>query len=166
MTFDLLALGAAVFLDANTLTYYFEPHPVYGTACRRLLERIERQELTGFTATHVLGELAHRLMTLEAMAAQGWPQAGIANRLRRHPAVVQTLTRFRQAVESLLNSRVQVLTVTPAMHVTAAILSQQTGLLTNDALIVAVMQHHGLTNLASNDADFDRIPSIARYAPA
>jgi predicted nucleic acid-binding protein len=38
--------------------------------------------------------------------------------------------------------------------------------LTNDALIVAVMQAHGLTNLASHDADFDRVPGITRYAPA
>lgn len=34
-----------------------------------------------------------------------------------------------------------------------------------DALIVAVMQHHCLTNLASNDADFDRVSGITRYAP-
>jgi predicted nucleic acid-binding protein len=37
--------------------------------------------------------------------------------------------------------------------------------LTNDALIVAVMQDNGLTTLASLDADFDRVPGITRYAP-
>ena len=31
-------------------------------------------------------------------------------------------------------------------------------LLSGDALIVAVMQAHGLTDLASHDADFDRYP--------
>ena len=46
-----------------------------------------------------------------------------------------------------------------------AVLCQQFDLLTNDALIVAVMQHHGLTNTASHDADFDRVPGITRYAP-
>ena len=44
-------------------------------------------------------------------------------------------------------------------------MSQSTGLLTNDALIVAVMQHYGLTRLASSDPDFDRVPGITRYAP-
>jgi len=43
--------------------------------------------------------------------------------------------------------------------------SQQTGLLTNDALIIAVMQAHGLTNLASSDTDFDRVPGLTRYGP-
>ena len=32
-------------------------------------------------------------------------------------------------------------------------------------MIVAVMQTHGLTNLASNDADFDRVSGLTRYAP-
>ncbi len=34
------------------------------------------------------------------------------------------------------------------------------------ALIVAVMQSHGLTNLASSDSDFDRVAGLTRYAPA
>lgn len=47
----------------------------------------------------------------------------------------------------------------------ATLLSRQHGLLTGDALVVAVMRQHGLTNLASADADFDRVPGITRYAP-
>ena len=47
----------------------------------------------------------------------------------------------------------------------AADLSRLHGLLSGDALMAASMQRHGLTLLASNDADFDRIPGITRYAP-
>jgi predicted nucleic acid-binding protein len=47
----------------------------------------------------------------------------------------------------------------------AAAISQAFGLLINDALIVAVMQANHLSNLANNDADFDRVPSLMRYAP-
>jgi predicted nucleic acid-binding protein len=51
-------------------------------------------------------------------------------------------------------------------HVSRAVdLSKQLGLLTGDALIVAVMQAHGLSALASHDADFDRVPGLTRYAP-
>ena len=78
---DLLA-GDSVFLDANILTYPFQPHPVWGPPCALLLKRIENQELLGFTSTHVLSEMAHRLMTVEASNAFGWPFAGIGNRLR------------------------------------------------------------------------------------
>jgi predicted nucleic acid-binding protein len=43
--------------------------------------------------------------------------------------------------------------------------SQQFGLLSNDALLIALMQANGLTNLASNDVDFDDVAGITRYGP-
>ncbi|MGO8747748.1 MAG: type II toxin-antitoxin system VapC family toxin [Thermoguttaceae bacterium] len=166
MTFDDLPAGVSAFLDANSLVYPFAPEPVFGPPCAQLLRRIENQELLAFTATHVLSEVAHRLMAIEAVQKFGWPVRGIAQRLRQHPAHVQQLRTFHQTVERILQSRVRILAVSPPWIATAAILSQQTGRLSNDALIVAVMQNHGLVNLASNDADFDRMPGLTRYAPA
>jgi predicted nucleic acid-binding protein len=165
MTFDDLVTGDAVFVDANILTYHFQPHPVWGPSCSGLLQRVENQELRGFTSTHVLSELSHRLMTIQASTAFGWPFAGIGNRLRNHPAQVQMLTAFQQAIVQVLQSRFQALTIPPASLATAAALCRQLGLLTNDGLIVALMQAHGLTKVASSDADFDRVPGLTRYAP-
>jgi predicted nucleic acid-binding protein len=165
MTFADLLAGDAVFVDANILTDHFQPHPVWGPACSHLLQRIENGELAGSTSTHVLSELSHRLMTIEASVLFGWPFAGIANRLRTHPARVQQLTAFRLAVDRVLQSSLQVLVVAPPLVSTAAALSQQVGLLSNDALIVAVMQANGLTRLASSDQDFDRVPGLTRYEP-
>jgi predicted nucleic acid-binding protein len=115
-----LPAGASLFLDANILVYHFEPHPVLGPACNQLMQSIENDQVRGLTSTHVLSEMAHRL----------------------------------------------ILTIAPAVIAAAAALSQQTGLLTNDALIVAVMREHGLVNLASHDSDFDRVPGLTRYSPA
>jgi predicted nucleic acid-binding protein len=157
--------GTSVFLDANTLVYYFAPDPALGPACRELLERISRQELQGVTSTHALSDVAHRLMTLEAMAKFGWPQTGIARRLRRHPADVQSLVGFRQAVDEVPQLGIQIAPISQQLVSEAADISQQTGLLGGDALLVAVMRSHGLTHLASHDADFDRVPGITRYAP-
>jgi predicted nucleic acid-binding protein len=161
-----LAAGQSVFLDANVLVYHFAPDPVFGPHCAPLVQRIDSRELSGFTSTHVLTETAHRLMGIEASARFGWPFAGMARRLKDHAAEVQKLTAFRRALQTVVDSKVQVLSITPALVVAAAGISQQTGLLSNDALIVAVMQNHGLSNLASNDADFDRVPGLTRYAPA
>jgi predicted nucleic acid-binding protein len=166
MTFADLVAGDAVFVDANPFTYHFQPHPAWGPPCTDLLRRIENQELIGYTSTHVLSEVSHRLMTIQASALLGWPFAGIGNRLRSNPAEVQKLTAFRQAIDQILGSKFQVLTVPPPLLATAALLSQQIGLLTNDGLIVAVMQAHGLTKLASSDKDFDCVPGLTRYAPA
>ncbi len=165
MIFADLVAGDSVFLDANTLVYHFTLDPLYGRACSLLLQRIENQEIHGFTSTHVLTETAHRIMTIEAITTFGWPVAGIAPRMRRHPVQVQQLTAFRQAVERVLQSRIDIAPISSALVGTATAVSQQTGLLSNDALIVAVMQASGLTKLASNDADFDRVPSLTRYGP-
>ena len=147
------------------MNYHFAPDPVLGSRCSDLLIRIKRQEIGGFTSTDVVSEMAHRLMTLEAMNTHGWPAAGIVQRLRKHLVEVQQLSEFRIAIQEVPVVGIQVLTVPPDLLDAGAAISQSTGLLTNDALIVAVMQSHGLTNLASNDADFDRVPGITRYKP-
>ena len=165
MTFAGIPTGAAVFVDANPLVYRYSLHAKFGPASTNLLDRIDRQDLTGYTTIHVLGEAAHRLMTLEAIVRLNWPQANIGNRLRANPAEVTKLSVFRTAIEAILQSRLQVLTISPTHMASAVDLSQQLGLLTNDALIVAVMQSHGVTNLASSDTDFDVVPAITRYGP-
>jgi predicted nucleic acid-binding protein len=165
MNFANLATGDAVFVDANILTYHFEAHARWGLACTQLLQRIENQQLAGYTSTQVISEGSHRLMTIEAHRLLSWPVAGIGNRLRTNPTEVLRLGLFRTAVENLLQSRLHLLAVTSAHLATGVALSQRIGLLTNDALIVAVMQANGLTKIASNDADFDRVPGLTRYPP-
>lgn len=162
--FNQLSTGDSVFLDANTLVYHYQPHPIHGQACSQLLSRIEQQDLRGYTATHVLSELGHRLMMVEASSLSGWTAGKIKLRLRQHPAALANLTQFRRAIEALLQSRIAVLTISPAQVAAATAISQRHGLLSNDALIIAIMREQGLANLASSDADFDRVTGIRRFA--
>jgi predicted nucleic acid-binding protein len=166
MTLADVAAGTTVFVDANILIFALANHPTHGVACDAFLDRVEHQEITAVTSTHVLGEVVHRMMAIEASDRFGWPAQGIANRLRRHPAEVQQLVRPRQALDEIAVARVMTLAINLA-HVTVATdLCRQTGLLYGDALIVAVMRDQGLTQLASLDADFDRVPGLTRFAPA
>jgi predicted nucleic acid-binding protein len=141
MNFSAVPSGTSLFVDANVFVYAIAEDPKYGKPCIDLLERIELGDLRGMISAQVLSEVAHRLMTLEACETFAWPYAGIAQRLRRHPAELRKLAKFRAA------------------------LSQQHGLLSNDASILAVMEDQGLTHLASNDSDFDRVTAITRYSP-
>ena len=165
MTFGQVPAAAAVFLDANTLVYHFTNHPTFGPACTQLLKRVEHQHLTGFISTHVLSEVAHRLMTLDAVHQFGWPPTGIAARLRKHHVEIPKLTLHVQAVAQISLMGIQAVAINPPLVEAATLASQQFELLTGDALVVAVMQAHGLTHLASNDADFDRVPWLTRYQP-
>jgi predicted nucleic acid-binding protein len=163
VTFDQIPAGLAVFLDANCLVYDATLDPTYGPACKRLLERIENKQLPGCTLAAVLAEMAHRLMTIEVANRLSRPLTGMANWLRRHPSEVQQCKSHRQAIHELAAIPLPILPIHGAHISRAADLSIQSGLLTNDALIVAVMQDNGLNALASLDADFDRVPGITRY---
>jgi predicted nucleic acid-binding protein len=165
MTFADLAPGDALFVDANTLIHLFQPHPQWGHECQQLIQRIDNQDLIAFTSTHVVSEVCHRLMTMEAIRKLHWPLPGIGNRLRTNPDAVRGLSQFRLAVEQIAHSRLQILTITPAILVVAVALCQTLGLLTNDAITVALMQAHGLPRIASSDTDFDRVPGIMRCGP-
>jgi predicted nucleic acid-binding protein len=166
VTFADLVVGDSVFVDANTLIYHCTIDPLFGPACTNLLDRVGRGEIAAFTSTHVLLEMCHRLMALEVARALGKPQGSMAKFLKGHLDEVRRLTGFRQAIDDLCISQLQLLTISPAMVPTIAALCQQIGLLTNDAAVVAIMQSNGLTKIASSDTDFDRVPGITRYGPA
>src|SRR4051812_14483879 len=102
MTFADLQAGTTLFIDSNIVLFALSNHPDHGAACDALLDRVEQQDVTGVVSAHILGEVIHRLMTIEAMARFNWPAQGIANRLRRHPAEVQQLVRPRQGLDEWL----------------------------------------------------------------
>ena len=95
-----------------------------------------------------------------------WPKAGLAARLKRNRSEIAKLSIYQQAIARIPLLGIQVLPISYARVKAATLLSQQHELLTGDALVVAVMRQQGLTVLASEDADFDRVPGITRYAPA
>ena len=166
MTFNQIPGNTSVFLDANILVYDFTPDPTFGAECQVLMERIYKwQDFVAYTSTHVLGEMAHQLMILEAARVFGWPLTGITRRLRQNPTEIQKLTGFRQAIDEVPRLGIEVLPIERHLPPLAAALSQVHGLLTNDALILATMQDQAIKHIASHDPDFDRVPGITRYAP-
>jgi predicted nucleic acid-binding protein len=165
MTFADLQRGDAIFLDANTLIYHFTNHPKFGAACTALVERIELTEIQGFTSSHCLADIAHRIMTIEAMGRLGWPVSRLAARLKKSHGEIPKLSLYQQATTKVAQLGIQVLAVNGPLVLDATNVSAQFALLTGDALIVATMGQQGLTKLASEDADFDRVPWLMRYHP-
>jgi predicted nucleic acid-binding protein len=166
MTFNKIPGNASVFIDANILVYYFTPDPTFGPECKVLMDGIcKYQDFYAYTSTHVVSEMAHQLMILEAVRVLGRQPAGITGYLRQHPAEVQRLKQFLQTIDEVPRLGIEVLPIEPHLPPSAAALSQLHGLLTNDALILATMQDQSLTHLVSHDTDFDRVPGITRYAP-
>lgn len=165
MTIDQVPEGTVLFLDANIIVFHFSGHPKYGDSCTRLFKRIENQEVEGVTSAHVLADVAHRLMTMEAMSLFGWPLNSLAARLRKHHHEIPKLNVYRQALTKISQMGIRTLPISDQFVLAAGNNCLLYELMTGDALIVSVMQHHALVHLASEDADFDRVPGISRYAP-
>jgi len=110
-------------LMPTLLTYLSSRMPSGESLHANSSQRIENQQLVGYTASQVIGELSHRLMTLEANTLLGWPMAGIGNRLRTAPVGGSEVEQVRTAVEKLVQGNLQILTVTPAVLVAAVALS-------------------------------------------
>jgi predicted nucleic acid-binding protein len=165
MTLADIPTGASVFVDANIFLFHLRADPVLGAPCSRFLQRVENKDVQAFTSAQVVSDVAHRTMTQEASQRYSWPMTGIVRRLRNHPAQIAPLSRHSQAIDDINLMGIPILSVLGSQVSLAADLSRRHGLLSGDALIVAVMQDHSLTAIASHDADFDRVPGLTRYAP-
>jgi predicted nucleic acid-binding protein len=64
MTLAEMPDAATVFIDANVFVYHFTG---VSPECKGLLERAERTSIRGVTGAHILLEVLHRLMMIEAV---------------------------------------------------------------------------------------------------
>ena len=156
--------GRHLFIDANIFIYHFTQSPLTA-ACTAFLQRVEAGEILGSTSVVTLTEVAHRLMLLEAIRTFGLAPRTAVKYLKEHPPLVTQLTQYRIATAAIAAFNVTVVPVTPEHLPIAQQHCAQHGLLTNDALMIAVMHTLGLADVASNDPDLMRIPGLTIWQP-
>jgi len=104
-------------------------------------------------------------MLAEAMQQHGLARQGLAHRLQRKRDLISTLSKHQKVSAFVRGLGVQVEAVTLDLIERAAALSVQHRLLTNDAITVASMERLGLTDLATNDDNFDTVPGFTIWKP-
>ena len=158
---------ATVMADANVLVYALTPQAHLHAPCRDLLKRSARGTLELFTSVSVAADVLHRAMVLEVLA-QGRVQraAEAVALLKQQPDLVTQLQRYRTMLHDLRQARVDILPLTYRDLHASRHYREQHGLMVNDSLIVAVMHRERIRFLATNDADFERIPGIVVRIPA
>jgi predicted nucleic acid-binding protein len=104
-------------------------------------------------------------MILEAIQKLAIAPNTAVRKLKENPQLVQQLSHYRLATETIPAFNIAVEAVTSTHLRTAQELSGTYGLLTNDSINVAVMQSLALTNVASNDPDFSAVPALTVWQP-
>jgi predicted nucleic acid-binding protein len=164
MSLDVPA-GTTVFFDANILHYALVPTTPFSELVYPLMDRLSAGEITGVVSVQVLADVQHKTM-MSLLASQfQLSRIKLVGWAKKHPAELRTLTGLSEAIQLLRSAAVKVLPLDAAALDEAARISTQYGLLTNDAVIVALMERHGISNLATNDDDFDRVPGITVWKP-
>ena len=159
--------GTPVMVDANVFVYALVPQSPLHAPCNTLLERGARGNLGLVTTVSVAADVLHRVMVLEVLATgRAQSSAEAVTLLKHQPQVITQLTRYRSILRDLRQARVNILPLTYRdLHATRQY-REQHGLLVNDSLVVAVMRREGLQILATNDADYERIPGLAVRIPS
>ncbi len=132
--------------------------------CKELLERCSREELIGITLFEIVNEATHRFMLAEARAKGLIPKEN-ASELRKRFRVISSLTDYWRDTEIILNLNLLFLATDESIVKTAHSERQSACLLTNDSMIVSCMRNYGISSLATNDSDFERVPGISVFRP-
>jgi predicted nucleic acid-binding protein len=107
----------------------------------------------------------HQLMIAEARDYQWIKGPNPAKQLALAPDRVRALTKYEELVRDIIGTGLQIEPVVQEDFITAMAVQRQAGLLTNDALLVAVGERLRVTNIASADKAFAHVQGILLYTP-
>lgn len=163
MNLDDINNGSLCVIDTNVLLYAEQG---VSAQAQRLIQRCSKGELTGTLPQTVWQELTHKLMLAEAMMLGKISGSNPAGRLARKPDAIRDLSLYRAKVKALLDLGLgfEPCTLTDLVK-TAFQMQEKYGLLTNDAVVLAVALRLDADALVSNDKAFRSITELAVHYP-
>jgi predicted nucleic acid-binding protein len=163
LTLEEIAPGARVFVDAPIFVYHFTG---VSAECRDFLARCENAELDALTSSLVVAEVAHRLMTIEAVATGLVAPGNVVRKLRENPDLVRRLGRYQEQVERIPLMSVDVVAVEAGTLLRSGDVRSRYGLLVNDSLVVTSALDHGAQAIATSDRDFAAVEELRWHSPS
>lgn len=181
-----IPFGTKIIIDTNILIYFALAHGKFGPSCKEFMLRIQRGEISGFIPTIVLNELVHSLMMAELIekgcgknrseVIQYVKRVSLHNNERNHHPAVKNNESGIGSVKSLIAEtwnwidKISDLNCTIIHETNSTIYhsffySKEFGLLAKDAYIAAFAKTHDISNIATNDADFDTLPELNSWKP-
>jgi predicted nucleic acid-binding protein len=157
--------GTRCFIDSNILYYALAPAPPLSQHCLTLLNRAARGEILVSASVPVLSDTIHKVMMFEVAQVSGRERAGLVGYVGRHPEIIARLVEYPKAIRRLRGMPMTIHPVDMELLEEASRISSEQHLLTNDAMILALMRRHALTHLLTNDDDFDHVPDITVWKP-
>jgi predicted nucleic acid-binding protein len=159
---DLLVDGK-VFIDANIFLYSAFQHPVFGSTCKDFLVRVEKSEISGNTSEYVLNEVFHKLMIAEVVKTFTQTAKQAVSLIKKKPEVIEELETIWIEMDIIKSLNISILD--GSVFPNFIEISKKYWLLATDAFHVATMKRYEITNIATNDPDFERVEWITVFKP-
>ena len=162
MTLNDIPSGASIFIDANVFIYHFTGISLQS---RNMLERVERKEILAVTGSHIILEVLHRLMIIEAISKGLITPGQPAKKLKRDLDIIEQLHDYNYCVAVIHRLGIDVYPITLNLILKSEAMRASYGMMTNDSVTAAMMFNYDIFNIASLDSDLSRIPGITLYLP-
>ncbi len=152
-----------IYVDTNVLYMYLRADPAHLPAIECFLQRVVRGDIVAYVSVLTLDELYYRLLL-----------ALIKERTGRNPLdvlqedLLGTVTRYNDSINGALRKLMGLPHFTlvgtePGDFEKVLENIAQFALLPRDVLHITVLQRLGMTAIASDDTDFDRVTGIQRH---
>lgn len=152
--------GSNVLIDANVLIYGLTAK---SDQCKAFLERCSREEVTGIALFESVNDATHQFMKGEAIQRRLCTDKAMKY-LADHPEQVKQLTNYWINTQRILALNLLFVPIEEDIVVEAQTERQNAGLLTNDSIIISAMRQYGISQLATNDQQFDSVAGIAVFS--
>ena len=155
---DELENGTTIFIDANIFLYDILNHWKYAESCNRFLEQINMGEYRALISVIVCNEVFHRVMIAEVVERYKIEPKSAVKYLKKNWESVRELGKARDAILNISAiGNLKIVGIDYDVFGIALEYSGRYGLLSNDAIHLATMKKHGITSIATNDRDFERV---------
>jgi len=155
--------GSWVAIDTNVLVYANQRR---SPECMELLKRCVSGELQGIVPFPMVAELVHALMLIEARENNWIDRANAARALAERPDLIRRLTRYEIQMREFFGIGLRIEPAGAADILEAMRIQKEAGLLTNDALLLAVARRLNCEAVASADKAIAQAPSFRVFCPA
>ena len=163
---DEIDTGTTIFIDANIFLYEILDHWKYAESCNSFLEHVNMGKYHAVMSVLVCNEVFHRVMIAEVVERYEIEPKSAVNYLKKNWEVVRELNK---AYDAMLNidaiENLEIVEIDREVYDIALEYSKKYGLLSNDAVHLATIKKHGITNIATNDRDFERIEWLSVWKP-
>ena len=160
-----LPVGNVVYVDSNIFIYDTTEHPKYALPCSNFLDRVESGGITGITSILTINETIHKLSIIELSSKMKERPVSIIRMIKKDPSLLDTLDIPYIAAEDILDMNLEIVSFSDLIFEKALKFMKQHRLMSNDAVHLATMQRYGITNIATNDGDFERVRGLKVWKP-